>query len=176
MQYFKHFTKMRTDPKVRRLFAKYGLEGYGLYNLILESIAEGIETDSTLPFLEETCDDLALFYNANSSKVEEMVRFMIQNNLLSIETVDKKVACYKIYKYLEQSQTRSEKIRELITAYKDMKDELDVSECLRLSETNMIEENRQEETKKRTRKDKDRYRDWEQIGRASCRERVSSPV
>ena len=138
---------MRSDTKIRRLFAKYGLEGYGLYNLIIESIAGSIETDSPLPLLEETCDDIACFYNANSAKIDEMVRFMIQEGLLSVETTENKVACFKIYAYLEQSQTRSEKIRELIAAYKDSKDILDRHKCLGQSETKVIEKNRKEEEK-----------------------------
>lgn len=152
MQYFKHFTKMRSDTKIRRLFAKYGLEGYGLYNLILESIAESIETESPLPFLEENCDDIALFYNGNSAKIDEMVRYMIQEGLVTVETTENKIACYKIYKYLEQSQTRSEKIRELIASYKDSRDILDGQKCLGLSQTKVIEENRIDKEQNKTKK------------------------
>lgn len=153
MQYFKHFTKMRSDTKVRRLFAKYGLEGYGLYNLIIESIAGSIETENPLPFLEETCDDIASFYNGNSAKIDEMVRFMIEEGLLEVETTEKKIACYKIYGYLEQSQTRSEKIRQLIAAYKDKKNILDGQKCLRQSETKVIEENRKDKEENKNRKE-----------------------
>lgn len=149
MLYFKHFTKMRADTKVRRLFAKYGLEGYGLYNLIIESIAGSIETENPLPFLEETCDDIATFYNGNSTRIDEMVRFMIKEGLLEVEETEKKIACYKIYGYLEQSQTRSEKIRQLIAAYKDKKNILDGQKCLGLSQTNMIEEKRKEQEENR---------------------------
>ena len=141
---------MRSDTKIRRLFAKYGLEGYGLYNLILESIAESIETESPLPFLEENCDDIALFYNGNSAKIDEMVRYMIQEGLVTVETTQNRIACYKIYKYLEQSQTRSDKIRELIASYKDSRETLDGQKCLGLSETKVIEEKRIEKKKNRT--------------------------
>jgi hypothetical protein len=154
LQYFKHFTKMRSDTKIRRLFAKYGIEGYGLYNLILESIAESIETESPLPFLEETCDDIATFYNGNSAKIDEMVRYMIQEGLVTVETTQNRIACYKIYKYLEQSQTRSDKIRELIAAYKDSRDIVDGQKCLGLSETKVIEENRIDKEKNKTKKRK----------------------
>jgi hypothetical protein len=138
---------MRSDTKIRRLFAKYGLEGYGLYNLIIESIAERIDTTSPLPFLEETCDDIANFYNGNSAKIDEMVRFMVSEGLLEVENTEKRIACYKIYAYLEQSQTRSEKIRELITAYKDKCGIQGGHKCLGLSETKVIEENRKEKNR-----------------------------
>ncbi len=44
MQYFKHQANMRHDIKIKRLINKYGLEGYGLYNLIVESITESLST------------------------------------------------------------------------------------------------------------------------------------
>lgn len=139
MQYFKHLSSMRNDPKIKRVIAKYGLEGYGLYNLMLESIAGSVETNNPMPFLEETCEDIAMFYNGNSAKIEEMVRFMISQGLFSVETVEKRIACFKIYKYFEQSQTRSEKIRELISEYHKQVD------LPQMSQTNLIEENRIEE-------------------------------
>lgn len=142
MQYFKHLSSMRNDPKIKRVIAKYGLEGYGLYNLMLESIAGSVETNNPMPFLEETCEDIAMFYNGNSAKIEEMVRFMISQGLFSVETVEKRIACFKIYKYFEQSQTRSEKIRELISEYHKQVD------LPQMSQTNLIEENRKEENRK----------------------------
>jgi hypothetical protein len=153
MLYFKHHTKMRHDVKIKRLISKYGLEGYGLYVLILESIAEDISTESPMPLLQETCEDIAEFYNCNSAKVDEIVKYMVSQNLFSIETLSKKLACYKIYKYLEQSQTRSEKIRQLITAYKDT---VDCKALVTLSQTvsdksDRTEQNRTEEEQKKTR-------------------------
>jgi hypothetical protein len=153
MLYFKHHTKMRHDVKIKRLISKYGLEGYGLYVLILESIAEDISTESPMPLLQETCEDIAEFYNCNSAKVDEIVKYMVSQNLFSIETLSKKLACYKIYKYLEQSQTRSEKIRQLITAYKDrpeMQQIADMSQTVS-DKSDRTEQNRTEEEKKKTR-------------------------
>jgi hypothetical protein len=149
MLYFKHHTKMRHDVKIKRLISKYGLEGYGLYVLILESIAEDISTESPMPLLQETCEDIAEFYNCNSAKVDEIVKYMVSQNLFSIETLSKKLACYKIYKYLEQSQTRSEKIRQLITAYKDrpeMQQIADMSQTVS-DKSDRTEQNRTEEEK-----------------------------
>jgi hypothetical protein len=153
MLYFKHHTKMRHDVKIKRLISKYGLEGYGLYVLILESIAEDISTESPMPLLQETCEDIAEFYNCNSAKVDEIVKYMVSQNLFSIETLSKKLACYKIYKYLEQSQTRSEKIRQLITAYKDrpeMQQIADMSQTVS-DKSDRTEQNRTEEEQKKTR-------------------------
>lgn len=151
MQYFKHSSSMRNDVRLKRVIAKYGLEGYGLYNLVVESITENIETDTPLPFLEETCEDIAEFYNGNSARIEEIMRYMIEQGLFSVETVEKRIACFKIYSYLEKSQTRSEAIRQLIESYKVRTDQLGFETCPGLSETNLIEEKRKdkEENKKR---------------------------
>lgn len=129
-----------------------------MYNLIVESIAGNIDTEKPLPFLEETCEDIALFYNANSTKIEEMVLFMVSEGLLEVETTEKRISCYKIYGYLEQSQTRSEKIRELIAAYKHKRNILEGQKCFGLSETKVIEK-----TKKRKDEDKTDIKELEQF-------------
>ena len=141
MIYFKHMSNMRHDIKIKRLISKYGIEGYGLYNLILESIVEGISTDSPLPDLQETCEDLAEFYNGNTAKIDEIVRFMISQGLFEVEELTGKILCMKIYKFLEQSQTRSKAIRELIGKYKTATNVCDKSDRI---EENRIEENREE--------------------------------
>jgi hypothetical protein len=153
VQYFKHHTKMRHDVKIKRLISKYGLEGYGLYVLILETIAEEISTDKPLPELEETCDDIAEFYNCNSAKIDEIVRFMVEQGLFEVDIITKRLSCYKIYKYLEQSQTRSEKIRQLIEAYRDKTNQLQIPD---LSETVCDKSDRLDKTKTRLEETKNR--------------------
>ena len=143
MIYFKHMSNMRHDIKIKRLISKYGIEGYGLYNLILESIVEGISTDSPLPDLQETCEDLAEFYNGNTAKIDEIVRYMVGQGLFEVEEITGKIFCMKIYKFLEQSQTRSAAIRDLISEYKSATKVSDKSD--------RREENKQE--KKRIDKD-----------------------
>lgn len=116
MKWFKHKTNMRHDIKLKRVISKYGLEGYGLYNLIIESIVESLETDSPLPILQDNVDDIADFYNANSAKVQEMTQFMVKQGLFDF-TNNNEVVCIKVYKHLQSSQTRSEQIRRLISSY-----------------------------------------------------------
>ena len=122
MQYFKHMGVMRHDPKIKRLINRYGIEGYGLYNLILETITENLTTEKPIPDIQETYVDLAEFYNGNSAHVEEMVNFMVNQGLLEFDDISHRIICNKIYKFLEQSQTRSPQIRELIKSWKGMSD------------------------------------------------------
>jgi hypothetical protein len=145
MQYFKHMSNMRHDNKIKRLLSKYGLEGYGLYCLITESITEKLCSESPIPDLEETCDDIASFYNANSAKVDEMVHFMINQGLLEVNEISGRVTCLKIFKFLEASQTRSDAIRSLIKNYKDIKELTDnVSQTV----TDIYERKEQKRTRK----------------------------
>lgn len=157
MQYFKHMTNMRNDIKIKRLIAKYGLEGYGLYNLILESITESLTTDSPIPDLQETCEDIAEFYNGNTARINEIAAFMVGQGLIELDEISTRITCIKIYKYLEQSQTRSKQIREMIGSYKT---NAKISNCTDIVvsqtvcdkseriEENRIEENRIEEKPK----------------------------
>jgi len=148
MQYFKHMTNMRHDTKIKRLINKYGLEGYGLYNLIIESITENITTDSPIPDLADTCDDIAEFYNGNSAKIDEMTRFMCDQGLIEYNNVIEKITCLKVYKFLEQSQTRSHEIRSLIANFKVVSDKSGKSQTKvkKRIEKNRTEENRIENT------------------------------
>jgi len=134
MQYFKHMTNMRNDIKIKRLISKYGLEGYGLYNLIIESVVENITTESPMPELNETCEDIAEFYNGNTAKINEIMTYMINQGLFELSEITGRVLCNKVYKFLEQSQTRSKEIRDLISQYKT------VIDSHRPSQTKVIEQ------------------------------------
>ena len=125
MQYFKHMTNMRHDLKIRRLISKYGLEGYGLYNLILESITESVTTENPIPELKESSNDLAEFYNVDTYKAEEIVNFCISQELFETDEITGRVLCKKLYKFFDQSQTRSNEIRKLISEYKAYSDKID---------------------------------------------------
>ena len=152
MQYFKHMSNMRNDVKLRRVITRYGIEGYGLYNIILESITETLTTNSPMPDLQETCADLAQFYNGDTTRIDEMVSFMLHNGLFEVDEISRRITCKKIYKFLEASQIRSIEIREMITKYKHLKELPEPSQnvinvCDKSEEENRIEENRIDKSK-----------------------------
>lgn len=122
MQFFKHQSTMRHDPKVKRLVRRYKANGYAVYNWILESITEGIETESPLPILEDNISDLAYDLGIPESEIEEIVSYCVNNGLLQIISESGIVYCVKIYKYLNTSQTRSERLRQMIKAVSGKKD------------------------------------------------------
>ena len=109
---------MRFDLKIQRLIKKYGLEGYGLYNLILEAVTENLSSDSSNPDLEYTCEDIADLFNGNTSHINEMMSFMINQDLFDLDELSGHVTCRKLYKFLDTSQTKSVKLRDMIKEFK----------------------------------------------------------
>ena len=140
-------SNMRNDVKIRRVINRYGLQGYGLYNLILESITESLTSQSPVPDLQETCEDIADFYHEDTAKVNEMVSVMINAGLFEISELTGRVMCEKLYKFLETNQTRSLEIREMIKNYRKTTQRLIPSETVsdKSEEENRKEENRKEE-------------------------------
>lgn len=109
---------MRNDIKIKRLIKRYGLEGYGLYNLVLESIAENLCSEKPVPDLEETSQDIAEQYGGDSNRVQEIMSFMVKQGLFEIDHITGRILCSKIYKFIDKSQTRSTEIRKMIESYK----------------------------------------------------------
>ena len=149
MLYFKHMANMRNDPKIRRLIAKYGLEGYGLYNLIVESIVDNLTAESPLPDLEYSAIDIAEFFNANSARVEEMTAYMMNEKLFEVNEISGRLLCQKVFKFLQSSQTRSETIRTLIKSYREHPQAF-ISDSLRQSMTLATRHSEKRKEKTRT--------------------------
>lgn len=141
MLYFKHHSNMRHDLKIKRVISRYGLEGYGLYCLILESITESLSNDSPMPELSETCEDIAEFYNGNTARINEIANFMMNQGLFDLSEVDGHIICHKVYKFLDTAATRSDKLRKMISDYKKVASHK-VSDN---AQTNLIEEEVEEE-------------------------------
>ena len=156
MKWFKHMSDMSSDVKIKRLIRKFGVEGYGLYNYILELIVRKLDSDSPLPDLEESSNDIAGDLQMDTVKVEEIMLFCIQQGLFEQDEVTGRIVAAKVYKFLQQSETRSQAIRDMISAYKTKKTpEITDNERPGLSETNVktrLEETTIEEKRGSTRK------------------------
>ena len=119
MQFFKHYSKMRYDVKIKRVIKKYGLKGYGLYCEIIESITDNLSSDKPLPDLEETAQDIADQFNEDTTLINEMMAFMLNQGLFELDEITGRLICGKIYKFLDKAQTRSKEIRIMIDKYKN---------------------------------------------------------
>ena len=108
---------MRHDRRVRHVIKKYGIEGYGLYCLILEMISERLAPTDPSPELEDSYTDIAEDYNGDKDRIKKMIIFMVSEGLFEQNDTGH-VLCPKIYKYLQGSQTRSQYMKNLIKARK----------------------------------------------------------
>lgn len=153
MKWFKHMSNMRHDVRIRRLIKKYRAEGYGIYCAIIESIVETLETDKPLPDLEENAQDMAEYFEIDTLKVNEIMIFCLNQGLFEKDEISGRLLCHKVYKFIEQNQTRSEEMRKMINKYKDyhtIPNYTQMSETVidKCEEKKRIEENRKEEKRK----------------------------
>ena len=146
MKWFKHESRAHRDAKLQKLVIKYGFEGYGLYWYCLENICSGL--DPNLSFeLESDSEILAHVGRMDSRLVEEIMLYMVNVGLF--EQSESIITCIKLARYLGESGTRNQDLRDIIKASKPAK----VSDSLRLSQTvsdclpKRREEKRREEKK-----------------------------
>ena len=147
MKWFKHMSDMADDVKIKRLVRKHGIAGYGLYCYILERIVRRLDSDSPTPDLEESSSDIAADLGMDTVKVEEVMHFCVGQGLFDQDAVSGRIIASKIYKYLQQAQTKSGAIRTLIAEYSDAGSQT-VTDGHRPSETNVktrLDKTRQEE-------------------------------
>lgn len=94
MKWFKHDSNAGLDAKLKRLKLKYGMEGYGLYWYLLECIARTVESHNLTFELEEDAELIATDVNIHRDRVEEMMRFMVDQKLF--ENTEGRITCLKL--------------------------------------------------------------------------------
>ena len=91
--YFPHFSNARHDRKVKRIIKELGVEGYGIYFMLLEVLRE----QTTLQYPMDDIDLLADEFRTS----EQKVRTVICNYKLFDVTPDEKFFSPKLIEYLE---------------------------------------------------------------------------
>jgi hypothetical protein len=91
-----------------------------------------IETESPMPDLEETSQDIASDLKMDTVKVEEIMWYCIEQGLFEQDEFTGRLCAHKVYKFLQQSETRSTFLRMMFADYKSKKDVI-----LGLSQTNV---------------------------------------
>lgn len=80
--YFPHENGMRNDKKIKAVRARFGLDGYAIYNMLLESLAE-----ADLICIEWSEIEIEMFsgdFGVESGKLKEMVSYFCSVNLFKI--------------------------------------------------------------------------------------------
>lgn len=137
MKWFKHESRAHRDAKLQKVLMKYGFEGYGLYWYCIENVCGGLDPKLTFE-LESDSEILAYCGRMDSRKVEEIMSYMV--NLGLFEESASVITCLKLARYLGESGTRNENLKQIIRHSKHsdqsqtVSDKLQtVSDSLRLS-------------------------------------------
>ena len=94
MKWFKHDANAVLDTKLRKVRAKYGLAGYGLYWYCLECVARNVEKHNLTFELEEDAHIISLDTELSQEVVQEMMLFMCELGLF--ENVNGIITCLKM--------------------------------------------------------------------------------
>lgn len=143
MKWFKHDASANMDAKLKKVRMKYGMEGYGLYWLCLELIAQNVEKHNLSFALEHDSEVIAFDSGINRALVEEMINYMVELKLF--ENVGGIIYCLKmstktdeyVGKLLRSSESDSDSLQRLSGESPDKS-----RTKSRLTEENRTEENR----------------------------------
>ena len=94
MKWFKHDSYAHGDKRLKKLRHKYGIEGYGLYFYCLELIAGKVERKNITFELEDDAELIAIDWNMDQLKVQEMMEFMVKLELF--ENNNGIITCFKL--------------------------------------------------------------------------------
>lgn len=137
MKWFKHFSKMHLDVKIKRLIEKHGVEGYGVYNFILESIAFNLESTKPTPEIEEGSIDLAKELKIDTLKLEAIICTCVSEKLFEINPVNNRIMCLKLLKHLDNTLSVNPEIKKILLNFNKLQETLSFSKQIRLDKINI---------------------------------------
>jgi len=82
-RYFTHDDNARNDPKIKALIKKYGMNGYGMFWVIIETMREN--TGYKIPFKKYVIEALAEQMQCNADKVNDFIKDCIDEFELFIK-------------------------------------------------------------------------------------------
>jgi len=113
MRWFKHDADAHTDAKLKKVKHKYGIVGYGLYWYCIELIAGKIDKNNISFSLEEDAELIAMEWNLDQLKVQDMMTFMVSLELF--EENNGRITCLKLAKRLDDTNSKNPEIRGIIS-------------------------------------------------------------
>ena len=145
MKWFKHDSDAHTDAKLKRVRHKYGIVGYGIYWYCLELIAGKIDKKNITFELEEDAELIAVEWNLDQIKVEEIMRFFVDIRLFECE--NSVITCFKLAKRLDDTNAKNPQIKSILARLFPNDSEL-IGESPNNSGQNRLEESRIEKDSK----------------------------
>ena len=111
MKWFKHDSRANRDAKIEKLMLKYGAEGFALYWLCIELIADRVEADCLTFELEHDAETLGNRLKIDTLLVDEIMRWMVREGLF--EGQNDRITCLKLAKRIDNSLLRSPELLKL---------------------------------------------------------------
>lgn len=106
--FFKHDTDMRNDPKIRAVRAKFGLEGYAVWCLLLETLSDS--DGFSIPWDALSVEIYAGDFSMPGDQLSEIVHYLSLLNLIQIE--GEKLCCQKLSARLASLIEKRERMQE----------------------------------------------------------------
>jgi len=83
LDYFSHDREMRNNRKIKALRSKFGLEGYAIFNMLIETLAE--KDLLQINYNPKELELLAGDFNIPSEKLAEIIEYLIYLELLKLD-------------------------------------------------------------------------------------------
>jgi hypothetical protein len=114
MRWLKHLSMAHEDPKLSHLLEAHGPEGYGVYWLLVETIAAPLEINATEASLTHSVAKWASVLHISARKMQKFGQILKDLNLISLETVDNrwKISVPNMLKYRDEYFRKSGGTRE----------------------------------------------------------------
>jgi hypothetical protein len=122
MKWFKHDSTAHMDARIKKLKHKYGIVGYGLYWYCIELIAFGVEKNNISFELEEDAETIALEWNVDQLKVQEIMMYIVELGLF--EQDNGMITCMKLARRLDDTNSKNPEMRQVIAKLNGSKSEI----------------------------------------------------
>ena len=145
MKWFKHDSRANRDAKIEKLLLRFGSDGYSLYWLCLELIADRLDDDNVTFELEHDAETLGLRLKVDTLRVEEIMKWMVREGLF--ESTGEKITCLKLAKRLDASLLRSPELLKIRSSFRELPGTSGKPQEGSMKFRDRREENRREENK-----------------------------
>lgn len=113
MKWFKHDSGAHIDAKLKKVKHKYGITGYGLYWYCIELIALSVDAKNISFVLEEDSETIALEWNLDQLKVQEIMTYMVGLGLFEND-YSGRITCLKLAKRLDDTNSKNPEIKKIL--------------------------------------------------------------
>ena len=107
MRWFKHMVQSNRDEKLRRIQDKFGLEGYGLYWIILETIAEKLDKNNCAS-MELSYKNWKKITGISTKKFQKFLTFAQELEIFVVKNSQNliTIGCPNLLKYRDEYSSR----------------------------------------------------------------------